>query len=130
MGSCASEPSGTEPAFCLDEPADATCTESLYGTNPTFSDVFTRTLQPKCTACHSGADAQRGLAFDDEDSAYEALMGHGTTGALLVTPGDTTCGELIYRLEIGGLEGMPPGPSLSEQERCSIRHWIANGAPR
>lgn len=132
-GNGTSDGTPSETRSCLDEPADATCTMSLYGTDATFAEVFDKTLQPKCgsnPACHSGNNAQRGLRFDDEAEAYDLLMQDALGGTPRVIPGDTQCGEVIYRLEVGGVEGMPPGSPLSDEELCSIRHWIANGAPR
>jgi hypothetical protein len=140
---CGDPENGGNPATipeCLDPPADATCDAPLYGRTmtgeiaPTFDDVFTKTLNAKCatnSACHSGDTPKNGLSFDDPDAAYDLLMEDSARGNPRLIPGDVACGELLFRLETD-IEsyGMPPGRPLDEAERCSIRHWIANGAPR
>jgi hypothetical protein len=130
-----------QPPACLPEPADGSCQSALYGVEPvtgeiqpTFSDVFAGTLEQKCattTACHRGTEAQRGLALDDPDTAYDLLLGESSSGHPIVVPGDLACGELLVRLESGSTRfSMPPGRLLGEPELCAIRHWIAQGASR
>jgi hypothetical protein len=125
---------------CLAEPADGTCDKALYGLSageiaPTFDQVYERTLVLKCgnsTACHAGDTAQKGLRFDEgADAAFTALQGNASDGTPFVTPGDLQCGEIIARLESPDpAYSMPSRGQLDEQERCAIRHWIANGATR
>src|SRR4051794_6261125 len=62
-----------EPA-CLAEPADASCTNVLYGLHdgkiaPTFDEIFTRTLLPTCgvSECHAAPSPKAGLELDDAD---------------------------------------------------------------
>ena len=65
------------------------------------------------------------------NGAYAALMAPSTAGYPRVAEGDTRCGRVIVRLETPGKSySMPAGNQLIPEERCSIRHWIANGAKR
>ncbi len=104
-------------------PAPTTCSQ-LY--DPTFDQVFTRTLQPTCAAggssCHSAGKG--GFLVDTIDATYTRIS------ARLVA-GKPECSEVVDRLystETG--YAMPPGAQLSEAERCSIVKWIAAGAKR
>jgi hypothetical protein len=131
---------GTDvPPKCLAQPADATCTDPLYGFHngqlaPTYDDIYTRTLKPTCAVegCHSGPNPPNGLSFDDESASYDALQAKDFAGdAPRMTPKDLACGALIVRLETPGHSwSMPGGRHLDEPTLCVIRHWIANGAPR
>lgn len=136
---CSDGSAETEPE-CLPEPANLDC-QPLYGLNPdtgeiapTFSEVFNTTLKVTCgsqDSCHSSAGANGGLILDDEQKAYDLLLGKGTDGKPRVRPGDVRCGRVIVRLEsVDKPWSMPPGGHLDEATLCSIRHWIANGAPR
>ena len=124
--------------LCLEKPADATCTNVIYGIHngqisPTFSEIFTNTLKPGCgsnASCHSGPNPQNGLSLDDEATAYANLMKKNAAGTNdRVKPGDLKCGELIVRLETPNESwSMPKGDHLPEGLLCVIRHWIADGA--
>jgi len=100
--------------------------QPLY--QPTFDEVFARTLTPRCAinggACHSGSNAKKGLRMDEIEEAYSLLVNGGR-----VLPGDSACSLLSIRLEGGG-GVMPPGAQLSEAERCAVQTWVANGAKR
>jgi hypothetical protein len=96
---------------------------------PTFDELFDRTLLPTCSAsgssCHSAAGAQGGLVLDEREAAYTALLDGR------VDPGDAGCSDMVVRLESSDVdEQMPPGSPLSAQERCAIVQWIASGAAR
>jgi hypothetical protein len=100
---------------------------------PTFNEIFTKTLQPRCgsnSSCHTGANPQHGLILDDEVAAYQGLMSRNAAGTTArVIPNDTKCGELIVRLETPNHSWtMPKGEYLDENVRCVFRHWIADGA--
>jgi len=140
---CGSRPTDSTPPLCLAEPADATCTNALYGfhngvLSPTFDDVFTNTLSPTCGTekCHVAGVAPNGLELDMEDLAYTDLMAENAAGTeKRVIPGDTKCGEMIVRIETHDRPwsmplGQPPGLPLDDGTLCAIRHWIANGAQR
>ncbi len=100
--------------------------QPLY--QPTFDEVFTRTIEPKCAvsggACHSAEGAKGGLRLHTADAAYEQLV-----GAERVIPGDRSCSLMAIRIEGGG-GVMPPGTPLSEAERCAVETWIRDGAKR
>ena len=138
-GSSDGDSTNAEP-ICLDKPADATCTTVPYGIHngqiaPTFSDIFSHTLQQSCgsqTTCHAGSRPQNGLALDVQATAYTDLMAENAAGTTRrVIPRDTKCGELIVRLETPNVSwGMPKGSHLPDDLLCVFRHWIAEGAPR
>jgi len=73
----------------------------------------------------------RCLVLVDPDEAYSILMGEGL-GHAFVKPGDPGCSALVVRLDTDNpILRMPPaGDPLDERERCSIRRWISDGAPR
>ena len=126
-GGCSVEPEAEEgPCVVL----DADC-EPLY--EPTFEQVFSRTLQPTCGAgnrtCHSADGAQGGLIFAEMDASYDGLLGEAGGGPQVI-PGDAECSSMMRRLETSGPSAMPPGDRLSAAERCSVGLWIRNGAPR
>ena len=102
---------------------------------PTFDNVFHRTLVPSCAlggrSCHSTEGAQGGIAFDDIDQSYALLVGENPSGAPRVNREDPACGELVRRIESTDASlRMPPGPGLSEEEKCAIELWIIQGANR
>lgn len=105
--------------------------DPLY--EPTYENVFTRTLEPSCAVdgpCHNAASAQGGLVYEDPDEAYDLLL--GVDGEARVVPGDPGCSLLVRRLESDnpGFR-MPPGQTpLPAEERCSVIQWIADGAER
>ena len=106
---------------------DPSCTP-LY--EPTFTNVFERTLVPTCgvegSACHSADGAQNGLIFEDVDEAYRLLVDDGR-----VIPFDPSCSELGRRIATTDpRQVMPPGGRLAAAERCAILTWMANGAQR
>ncbi len=64
--------------------------------------------------------------LDEIDAAWSALVDDGR-----VLPGDAACSLLITRLEADDpAAAMPPGSPLSEAERCAVRQWVDDGAPR
>jgi hypothetical protein len=112
---------------------DSTCAEGpapdcapLYA--PTFDNLYTRRLAPGCataSVCHAG-DGSGGLGWRTADEAYAALVDEGR-----VMAGVPECGELMERLTATSADWqMPPGEPLSAAELCTIRQWIAAGAPR
>lgn len=113
----------SDPPQCLDE-VNTDCAE-LY--EPTFANVYTRTLQGTCgstrVSCHSPEGMQGGMNFGTQDSAFSALR------AGRVAPGDPKCSKMIVRVSSPGADyEMPPGSVLSDAERCSLVKWVQNGA--
>jgi hypothetical protein len=119
-------------------PDELPCVEVSAICNPTFTptydQIFTEILEPKCGveggACHSQVGAQGGLVLDgNADESYLHLL---DVAAERVIPGDPGCSELVIRAEALAEPGvlMPPGNPLSAGERCSIIQWIDMGAPR
>ncbi|MBX3162525.1 MAG: hypothetical protein KF773_41565 [Deltaproteobacteria bacterium] len=116
-------PRGDDPPACID--VDLSCAE-LY--EPTFENVYTRTLAVGCgataTACHSAAGRQGGMSFETMQTAFTSLR------AGRVVPGDAACSEVIVRTSSPGESyQMPPGSALTAPERCALIKWVQNGAP-
>jgi hypothetical protein len=114
---------GVDPAT-----ATASCTP-LY--EPSYDNVFAKTLKPSCAksgvSCHASTGRQGGIAFDDADDAYRAML----ESTKSVRPGDPRCSSLVRRITAtDGLVRMPPGRSLDAAEQCAIVQWIAGGAKR
>jgi len=99
---------------------------------PTFDNIFERTLRDSCaldgTSCHSREGAKNGLVFVDADESYSMLL--GDQGRERLIPGDPSCSLIVRRIESTGRSQMPPDDPLSESARCAIELWIANGAQR
>ncbi len=110
---------------CFDVPA--TCSP-LY--QPIFDEIHKRTLLPTCAqggaSCHSDEGKRGGLALEDVDAAFAALVDGGR-----VTAGDAPCSEMIVRTHQTGKDwSMPPRRPLSAEERCVLRLWVEQGAKR
>ncbi len=119
-----SQPPGLR--VCAPAPPAAACVP-LY--EPTFSNVFERTLKPSCglggAACHTARGRQGGLVFEDADEAYRGLQ------AGQVAAGDPACSGVVVRLTaIDPNVRMPPGRALAAGEQCAVARWIADGAKR
>ena len=116
------------------EPLDVQCTPAY---SPTFDAIYSNLLSRSCGApgtgsvCHSAQGMQGGLDLSELDRSYESLLGLGG-GGVRVLPGDPACSVLIQRLESEDpMTRMPVGSAqLSLGERCVVRKWIAEGAPR
>ena len=117
-----------------DPPTSAACSsidlECTPPYEPTFDEVFTRTLKPSCAksgiSCHGDAGRQRGLVFEEADTAYRLLTDRG-----LVRPGDAVCSPVVVNVtSTDPFMRMPPAMPLSAGEQCAIAHWIQNGAVR
>ena len=120
----------SQPLACVPN-LDLQCMP-LYA--PTFDDIYTRTLNKTCAqaggSCHASQGMMGGLVFEDENAAYDLLLGK-TDGRARVTPNDASCSLIVEHLEsTDPTQVMPPGGMLSAAERCSIEQWIAQGAKR
>lgn len=118
---------GEEAAPRCTTPPPASCAP-LY--EPTYEQIFTRTLAPSCAlsgaSCHAAEGRQGGLAFANVDESYDLLVSSGKVRA-----GDPSCSEMMVRLLAADpIERMPPGRALDPGAQCAIRTWIANGARR
>lgn len=94
---------------------------------PTWDNVFTNTIEPKCgtggSGCHEGLNAKAGLRLDDPDTAHAMLTNY-------VLPSDPGCSELLQRVySTSSSLRMPRGSSLPEAERCALQQWVLAGAP-
>jgi hypothetical protein len=127
-------------AACGGPAGDPPCVQNL-DTNcaalydpPTFSALYQNILHPTCASgsgtCHTTDFAPRGLVFEDQQQAYNLLL--GLNGARQrVIPGDPGCSILMRRLESNDPSyRMPPGNTpLTQPQLCTFVKWIANGAP-
>jgi hypothetical protein len=130
LASLAGCPSDTPVPACT--AVDVSCAPGYV---PTFDNVYTNTIVPKCSmtsSCHSTAGHQGGLSLaDGEDAAYAALLATSTIdpSRKRVVPGDPACSLLIVRTASPGTSyQMPKGDPLSEQESCALVQWVAAGA--
>lgn len=89
-----------------------------------------------CAACHTGANAPRGLRLDSVDNAYAYLVNQAADEVpelMRVNPGNPDDSYIIHKLEgaaniVGGQ--MPlGGPYLTQAQINKVRAWITNGAP-
>lgn len=93
-----------------------------------FSQVLSVTCASSGSSCHGAMGQQGGLVLVDEAASFAALLEDPDSR---VEPGNPACSELMVRLDKPGHTwSMPPGTALDERARCSIRRWIAAGAPR
>jgi hypothetical protein len=118
--------SGPERLECITE--DPECAP-LYA--PTWENVFSNTLRPKCGtgggACHEGVGAKGGLRLDESVSGYESITRAGRGWVLTDDPG---CSEILQRVySDSDVLRMPRGSSLPESERCALQQWVLAGAP-
>jgi hypothetical protein len=86
-------------------------------------------LSDKCFRCHGPDSASReaDLRLDDRASATASRDGHAS-----IVPGDPARSELVRRISTDDADlRMPPSDSeltLSDDERDTLRRWIAQGA--
>lgn len=104
-------------AACTGDPADRPAT---------WAYLHPAIVAPSCAtaSCHSGRVATAGVALDEADAAYEALIGRR-----FVVPGDPAS-TLMSLLEGNERRLMPPDAPLPAADIELIRSWIEAGAPR
>lgn len=129
--SCTSDGGESRPPApaCANAVAPAAACTPLY--EPSYDNVFARTLKPTCAksgvSCHASTGRQGGLSFEDAEEAYGQLLDTTQTAR----PGDPSCSVLVARVvATDGNFRMPPGRSIDPGEQCAIALWIANGAKR
>jgi hypothetical protein len=125
LSACASSDSSPPAPACVT--VDRACAPAY---EPTFDNIFTKTLQPSCalagSSCHASAGQKGGLALDNVDTAYRLLMQNQRAIAK-----DPECSVLARRLQSTDTAVMmPPGLALAQAERCAIIQWMARGALR
>lgn len=119
LAGCPSEP----PPQCV--VVDTACQPRYV---PTFANVYANTLRLGCgssaVSCHSRAGMRGGMSFEDEATAYQALL------AGRIAPGDPSCSKMIVRAASAGADyQMPPGNDpLDPAELCALVQWVADGA--
>jgi hypothetical protein len=102
----------------------AGCTETERPTS--WSYVHATLIVPNCAtaSCHSREAAVAGLAFDDPDEAYDALIERR-----YVVPGDATS-PLLQLLRADERPRMPPDAPLPRADVDLVEAWIVRGAQR
>lgn len=139
LGGCDGDDGGGEPQLPACVEIDPAACSPLYA--PTFENVFTQTLAPRCGvaggACHGEAGAEGavdgGLVLADEAASHAILLDEGSgDGEPFVQPGDAACSLLLVRLLVDDPAlRMPPGAAaLPENEICSVAQWVDAGAER
>jgi hypothetical protein len=101
---------------------------------PVLADVQSQVFDSTCTSssCHGHGATEGGLSLAKDDT-YDALVTvTGSTGDVLVVPGDADASYLIWKLEgrpeITG-EPMPKdAPAIDEERIALVRSWIDSGA--
>lgn len=120
LAGCPSEP----PPPCITT-IDLACAPGYV---PTFTNVYTNTIEHKCgsdkSACHSARGQAGGLSMATQSEAHANLLLEGR-----VKPGDPMCSEMIVRTSSPGEDyQMPPGDPLSPEEACALIQWVQQGA--
>jgi hypothetical protein len=102
---------------CSAEPSDRPAT---------WSYVHAAIIAPNCatSSCHSERTNTGGIALDDPDTAYRALLEHS-----YVVPGDPAS-TLMDLLEGDERTRMPPDAPLPQADIDLVRAWIEAGAPK
>lgn len=85
-----------------------------------FDQRIAPILISACLDCHSGPDPEAGLNLASRASAFA-----GGEGGVALRPHDPQGSMLWQRVRDGE---MPPEHPLSEEDRESLRQWIADGA--
>lgn len=102
---------------------------------PTIESIQDRVFTPRCSGCHVGAAAPRGLQLTDAETSYSMLVGVRSSefpDLFRVSVGNPDDSYLIHKLEgtqeVG--ERMPRGgPYLDSDTISVIRTWIELDAP-
>jgi len=96
-------------------------TDTVLPAGVSFSKDVLPIFQSRCSSCHSGEQARKGLSL----MSYESIMA-GSTGGAVIIPGDAN-GSLLVQLVSGGQ--MPKqGPKLTPEQIQIIIDWIMAGA--
>jgi hypothetical protein len=122
LGACGTSQANDDCSAVVDR-ACATAYE------PTFDNVFQRTLKPSCAlagpSCHASAGHKAGLVFEDPDVAHRLLLERAVIAAR------PECSLLVRRVTSTETSFMmPPGLPLAAGEQCAIATWIDRGAAR
>ncbi len=92
---------------------------------PDYERDIAPLLHKYCVACHEGAEAEKGLAFD----SFAATMKGNKSGAVVIA-GKSEASKLLLVLDGRGKPAMPPknNPAPNKQEIATIQAWIDAGA--
>ena len=83
-------------------------------------------LAKHCYACHGPDDAEGGLNFSTQETAFA----EADSGAFAIVPNDASASEILIRVTSSDeFDRMPPeGDRLSERQVNILRRWIEQGA--
>ncbi len=125
---------------CSQEHMSLSDLESPGDEDISFSEVYTKILQPKCSTCHSGAGAPKGLDMITENSAFENLVNQSSqdrSTVLRVSPENSNpessylIAKIISDDTSRDNSRMPlGGPYLEEEDINFLKEWINSGAKR
>jgi len=93
----------------------------LEGVPRTYEGMFKAMFDGRCTACHSGPQAEADLDL----SSYETMLLGGKSGPALVA-GDPIASLIVQRQ----LESRPHFGQMLKDEVAAVREWVAAGAPQ
>lgn len=113
---------------CEGKIVDSCDDQIIVDINPTFSDINSKILQPKCaiSGCHSNA-VFSGLSLAN-DEVYNNLLNSNRD---YVLPSDADNSLLYLRVSgstVGRIMPPPPRSPLSNDEVEAIQNWINLGA--
>ena len=116
----------------VDADTDSDTDADTTPTDPTFTNVWTAVLEPKCAICHSSGSG--GLSMPDQATTYQNLVDVASVGspsATRVVAGDSAASYIIHKLDdasdIVGSK-MPLSGSVTAGQVDLIRAWIDAGA--
>lgn len=92
----------------------------LEGVPQTYDGTFSALLNGRCTACHSGENAEADLDL----SSYESALAGGKSGPAIV-PGDAEASLLVQRQS----EARDHFGQVLDDELQALIEWIDAGAP-
>lgn len=109
--------------LCLGLPG---CTEDPSDRPATWAYLHAAVIVPSCatSSCHSDRAETAGIALDDVEAAYDALL-----AGKYVIPGDPAS-TLMSLLTGDERRRMPPDAPLPAADIELVRRWIEAGAPR
>ena len=120
----------TPPPPCVED-LNVNCIDVFW--EPTYSNIFSESIQKKCSlgsSCHSADAAMGGLVLVNADDTYDALLGL-KGGVKRVLPHDPKCSPLMVRLASRDPNYvMPRGDPFKPPELCDFVQWIKQGAAK
>ena len=102
---------------------------------PELSSIFENVIQGGCDSesCHGGSTPEADMDFGSLEATYAALVGveaveEPTFTRVVAGDSDNSLMYLVLLGDVGTVDQMPPGYSLTADEIEAIREWIDLGA--